>query len=103
VLNWLRSELLQANSQSAEPGTEDWGWYIDVTSGDASYMVGASADASEPAERVDWVIQVEKVRSLKERMLGRNLLAADDPLCALIERLVKAGEDNRDISVERER
>ena len=75
---------------------------MDVTSADGSYMVGASADASEPAERVDWVIQVERVRSLKERLLGRSLLAADDPLCVLIERLVRADQDNQDITVERQ-
>lgn len=103
VLNWLRSELVKAGYQATEPGTEDWGWYVDVTSADASYMVGASADASEPAERVDWVIQVERVRSLKERLLGRNLLTSDDPLCVLIERLVRDDENNQDITVARAR
>ena len=102
VLNWLRSELVKANYQVTQPSTEDWGWYVDVSSADASYMVGASADASEPAERVDWVIQVERVRSLKERLLGRSLLAADDPLCVLIERFVRADADNHDVTVERE-
>jgi hypothetical protein len=101
VLNWLRPELLKANYQATEPDTEDWGWYIDVSAADASYMIGASADASEPAERVDWVIQVERSRSLKERVLGRGPLAADDPLCALIERLVRADERNSDIAVDR--
>jgi hypothetical protein len=100
VLNWLRLELATANCQATAPATEDWGWYIDVTSGGTSYLVGASADASEPSDRVDWVIQVEKVRSLKDRMLGRNSLAPDDPLCVLIERLVRGDAGNSDVSVD---
>lgn len=100
VLDWLRTELLKAGYQATEPDTEDWGWYISATSGDASYMVGASADVSEPADRVDWVVQVERARSLTDRMFGRNALKADDPLCVLIERLVRADQHNSNISAE---
>jgi hypothetical protein len=40
---------------------------------------------------VEWVVQVHRARSMKDKLLGRNKLVAGDPLCALIERLLRAG------------
>lgn len=90
VLLWLRDELVRAHYQVTEPETEDWGWYVDVVGAEASYLVGASADATDGTPSVEWIIQVHKMRSLKDKVLGRNRMAPDDPLFALIERLVRA-------------
>ena len=49
ILKWLRAELAKAQYTATEPDTEDWGWYIDVTGNDGSYLVGASADAGSGA------------------------------------------------------
>jgi hypothetical protein len=73
-----------------EPDTEDWGWYIDVQGEGVSYLVGASADAESLTPDVEWVIQLHKHRSLKDKLLGQNKIAADDPLVVLIEGLVRA-------------
>jgi hypothetical protein len=102
VLRWLRSELTKAHYAATEPETEDWGWYIDVTANDASYLVGASADADGSTPDVEWVIQVDRHRSLKDKLLGRNKMAIDDPLVALIERILRADAQISDVSVERE-
>ena len=101
VLNWLRAELAKAQYASTEPDTEDWGWYINVEGGGASYMVGASADAEGSTPSVEWVIQVHRHQSLKEKLLGRNQMAVDDPLVALIERIVRADPDSSDVAVDR--
>ena len=93
VLRWLREDLVKAQYRVTEPDTEDWGWYINVEGADASYLIGASADAPDPTPTVEWVVQVHKHRSMKDKVLGRNKMAADDPLFALIERLVR--EDGR--------
>jgi hypothetical protein len=102
VLLWLREELLSAQYRVTEPDTEDWGWYIDVEGADASYLVGASADAAEPTPTVEWVVQVHKYRSIKDKVLGRNKMAADDPLFALIERLVRGDNSIEAVSVTRD-
>jgi hypothetical protein len=102
VLNWLREELAKAAYQSTEPDTEDWGWYIEVEGESGAYLVGASADAEGTTSEVDWMVQVHKRRSLKEKLLGRNRMAADDPLFALIERLVRADKRMAQVSVERD-
>jgi hypothetical protein len=90
VLLWLRDELAKAQYQVTEPNTEDWGWYIDVKSADASYLVGASADATDPTPPVEWIVQVHKNRSLKDKILSRNKLKGNDPLFTLIEKLIRA-------------
>ena len=102
VLTWLRAELAKAQYTATEPDTEDWGWYIDVTGNDGSYLVGASADADGSTPNVEWVIQVHKHRSFTDKVFGRNKMVADDSLAALIERIVRADPQISDVSVERE-
>lgn len=102
VLRWLRAELATSQYTATEPDTEDWGCYIDVTGNDGSYLVGASADADGSTPDVEWVIQVHKNRSMKDKLLGRNTLAVDDSLAALIERIVRAEPQISAVSVERE-
>lgn len=47
LLQWLREELRKHHFEVTEPDHEDWGWYVTVRTPDASYMIGASADAGE--------------------------------------------------------
>ena len=98
VLNWLRPELERAHYRTTAPSTEDWGWYMDVEGGGASYLVGASADAEDPNPERDWTVQVHKQRSLKDKLLGRGKMTPDDPLSTLIERIVR--EDGSIVQVE---
>lgn len=102
VLRWLRAELGKAQYVATEPDTEDWGWYIDVTGNDGSYLVGASADADGSTPEVEWVIQVHKHRSMKDKLLGRNTMAMDDALVALIERILRGDSQISEVSVDRE-
>jgi len=102
VLVWLRQELSTAGYKSTEPDTEDWGWYIDVEAGGASYLVGASGDAEGSTPDVEWTLQIHKVRSMKDRLLGRNKMASDDPLSALVESLIRADSRIEQISVDRD-
>jgi hypothetical protein len=103
VLRWLRESLGASGYETTEPAPEDWGWYMDAKGGGASYLVGASGDAAEDGTgRVDWTIQIEKHRSLKERITGGHRLGADDPLSAVIERLVREDAGAAEIEVDRE-
>ena len=102
VLIWLRAELAKAHYTATEPDTEDWGWYMDVAGNDGSYLVGASADADALTPDVEWVVQVHRHRSMSDKLFGRNKMAPDDPLAALIERIVRGDSQISDVSVERE-
>jgi hypothetical protein len=100
VLNWLRAALAGEDYRSTAPGTEDWGWYMDVEGPAGAYLVGASAEADGATTDVEWVVQVHRARSMKDKLLGRNKLSAGDPLCSLIERLVRADTQIELLSVD---
>ena len=101
VLRWLRAELAKAHYTVTEPDTEDWGWYVDVEAEGAHYLVGASADVESTTRDIEWIVQVHKHRSLKDKILGQNKMAADDPLVALIESIVRADPQISEVSVDR--
>lgn len=100
VLQWL-SERLKDPYRVTAPETEDWGWYVDVKAGGASYLVGASADAEGTSQRVEWTIQIHKHRSFWDKITGANKFTFDDPLSAVIERIVRADPNASDISVDK--
>ena len=102
VLEWLRPALAEAGYRSTEPGTEDWGWYMDAEGPGGAYLVGASADANGTATEAEWVVQVHRSRSMKDKLLGRNKLTTGDPLCSLIERLVRTEPGMELLSVDAE-
>ncbi len=102
VLAWLRGELQKNQYRTTEPDAEDWGWYMDAHGGDASYMVGASGDAETGTADVEWTIQVHKRRSAMDKIRGRNAMAADDPLSAVIERILHADSSVTGITVDTE-
>jgi hypothetical protein len=100
ILNWLRDKLISAGYEVTTPEPEDWGWYVHVNGRDGAYLVGASSDVDQPAPR-EWVIQIHRERSLKDKLLGRNKLAGDDALTARIETIVRDGGSAQDVQVDK--
>jgi hypothetical protein len=99
VLKWIQHQLAGAGFTSTEPSMEDWGWYMNVDGSGASYLVGATGEPNRPSPDVDWTIQVHKNRSLMDKVTRKNKLSKDDPLFALLERLVRSEPDFRGIGV----
>ena len=102
VLTWLGQELARNNWQATEPDYEDWGWYIDVTGHGSSYLVGASGEPETGSPSVEWMLQIRKTRTLKEKLLRRNQMTSDDPLVALIDQIIRAEREITQIEVSRE-
>jgi hypothetical protein len=100
VLGWLCEQLRNSPHQTTTPEAEDWGWYVDVSGAGASYLVGASADPAESGASIDWTVQIEKHRSLRDKITGANKMAADDALSALVEQILRS--DPAITDVERE-
>jgi hypothetical protein len=102
VLTWL-VDVLRANGYDAgEPDAEDWGWYVNVTGHDASYLVGASGESeSEGSTAIDWTLQIHRHRSFTDKLFGRNVHTADDRLSAIAERVVRAEPSFTNVSVDR--
>jgi hypothetical protein len=102
LLKWIQTKLQGSGYTATDPETEDWGWYIDVTGNDGSYLVGASGETDRQAIDVDWTVQIHKHRSLKDKLTGKNKMAPEDPLTALIEGFVRGESNFRDIHVEKD-
>lgn len=64
--------------------------------------MGASGEPEAPASEIDWTVQIHKHRSFKDKLTGRNKLAADDPLTALLESFVFSEQAMRAIIVDKD-
>jgi hypothetical protein len=102
LLQWLSSKLVSAGFKTTEPETEDWGWYIEVEGSAGEYLVGASGEPETRDADVEWTIQIHRCRSLKDKVTGKNKLAADDPLTVLVENVMRSEPDFRDIHVDKD-
>jgi hypothetical protein len=100
VLIWLREQLRIAGYEATVPEPEDWGWYMYLRCTGGSYLVGAGSDVDQ-AEPREWAIQIHRERSVSDKLFGRNRLAPDDPLSAVIEKIVRGNQYAKDVVVDR--
>lgn len=80
LLLWLRKEL-KGKVEITEPDAEDWGWYSELEWQENSYLIGVSAfyeEGDDPTAELEWVFQVDKYRSFKEKLFGKNKMAETD-------------------------
>lgn len=106
VLSWLIEKCLKHPIHCTSPEAEDWGWYIDVTDGDARYLVGGvcfSSPKDDPSESHEWLVQIDKKRSLLDILLGRNKLNAADVMVARIRDAIRAEPDFEKVEGQLER
>lgn len=104
VLHWIRERVLKGKYASSEPDAEDWGWYIEVDAGESGYLIGAGGEFEESDRKsgadLEWLIQIHKQRSIKEKLLGRNKLQDDDPFVAELVDALKGDPSFSDVQVE---
>jgi hypothetical protein len=98
LLLWL-AERLKGQTAVPKPQTEDWGWYVDIDWKGRPYMLGASASEEENGQR-EWVLQVVKHRTLKEKLLGKEKMTADDECSAHLMQLLKSEKAFSEVSID---
>ena len=98
LLLWF-AEKLKGEVVVPEPQTEDWGWYVDIDWKGRSYMLGASASDEENGQR-EWVLQIVKHRTLKERVLGKEKMTAEDECSTHLRRLLENEKAFSGVSVD---
>lgn len=98
LLLWL-AEKLKGEVAVPEPQTEDWGWYVDIDWKGRAYMLGASASDEENGQR-EWVLQIVKHRTLKERLFGTEKMVPDDECSAHLRRLLENEKAFSGVSVD---
>lgn len=80
LLEWLREEL-KGQLEISEPDAEDWGWYSELEYEGSKYLIGACAyfeEGDAPTTEIEWVFQVDKYRSFKEKIFGKNKMSESD-------------------------
>lgn len=98
LLLWLQERIGAAHTMTP-PDAEDWGWYSVLEWDNREYLVGASASDEEDGPR-EWVLQVDKIRSFGEKLLGREKMAPDDACVAYLMGLLAAEPAFRGIEVD---
>ena len=98
LLRWLR-EQAKPQLEITEPDAEDWGWYAFVEWKGRQYLLGSSASEEENGER-EWILQVVKQRSLKEKLLAREKMQADDDCAQFFQNLLEHEPSFKDVSVD---
>ncbi len=99
LLSWLR-ERAQPRVHLTEPDAEDWGWYSYADWNGRQYLIGASA--SEEEDEREWILQIDKQRSMKEKLLGREAMRNDDDCAAYFQSLLEAEPAFKSVSIDPE-
>lgn len=100
LLLWLR-ERSRLGVTVSEPDAEDWGWYSSVAWKGRSYMLGSSVSEDESGDR-EWILQIEKHRTVTEKLLGRAKMGKDDECAHYFQRLIMSEATFIGVSVDPE-
>lgn len=98
LLLWLKEHVAET-VQLENPDTEDWGWYTTIDWKGRSYLLGASAMESENGG-FEWVFQVDKNRTIKEKLFGREKMNKDDECLLFFKAVLSAEPDFKGVTVE---
>ena len=101
LLLWL-IDRARGSVPISPPDTEDWGWYSYADWKGRKYLVGACTyEPDENGER-EWVLQIEKLRSMKEKLIGSEKMSQDDDCARYFQQLLEREASFRDVSVDPE-
>lgn len=101
LLEWLREEL-QNQLSISEPEAEDWGWYSELEFEGNSYLIGSCAyfePGDDPTSEIEWVFQVEKYRSFKEKLFGKNKMSEADGCFVYFKELFEKHPDITEVTL----
>mgnify|MGYP000709869705 FL=1 len=98
LLLWLKDQVAET-VQLENPDAEDWGWYSNIEWKGRTYMLGASATESD-SSGYEWVFQVEKKRTIKEKLFGREKMAKDDECLLFFKSVFTAEPEFKGVTVE---
>ena len=88
VGEWIRDKLSEATIRTTEIEAEDWGWYCDVELEGQKYMLGFTRNEDEGDGPSEVVVQIEKHRSLMQRLRGQNGMTTDDRLVSKVRSII---------------
>ena len=84
LLDWLRQHV----PAMSDPSPEDWGWYSELSLDGRDYLIGSCAHESQDGDH-EWVLQIDKARSLREKLFGQAKMTTADPCFTLMHAVPK--------------
>ncbi len=95
VAAWLAGKLKAQGIEVTEPAQEDWGWYIEARHNGNAYFIGVGGNAEDESagNKGEWRLMVDKHRSLKEKLLGRNPMAENEAIIGILKRIIENEPD----------
>jgi hypothetical protein len=103
LAGWLRTKLLEQGIPTIEPDQEDWGWYIESTLDGNAYFIGIGGNPDEQSgdpNQGEWRISIEKHRSFRDKLTGKNQISRDEPIIAVVRGILEREEDFKNIRFE---
>lgn len=99
LLFWLIGKA-QGTVAICAPEAEDWGWYSYAEWKGRQYLLGASAGEEDQDGQREWLVQIDKLRSMKERLLGQARMLHEDECVRYFRNLLEQEASFRDVSVD---
>ena len=97
LLLWLKQKVAD-KVEITEPDTEDWGWYAEVDWNGRSYLLGAIAMEDTPPDFY-WVFQVDKHRTMKEIVFGREKMTREDECLRYFKAVLESEPEFRNVAL----
>ena len=99
---WLVSALSEAGIPADMICMEDFGWANQAAHGGISYLVCVAGNSDEDSNRPnfgEWHVMLERHRTFAQKLLGKNKIAASDPIVGKIVQVLRAAGFS-DVTVE---
>jgi len=98
LLLWLKDKVSDTVELDV-PDAEDWGWYSAIEWKGRLYLLGASAIENDTSS-YDWVFQLDKHRSFKEKILGKEKMIGSDDCLQFFKSVFDVEPDFRNVEIE---
>ena len=90
---WLVSALSEAGVDADVICMEDFGWANQADYQGVSYLVCVAGNSDEDPSRPnygEWHVMLERSRSFTQKLLGKNKIAASDPIVSKVTGALRA-------------
>ncbi|MCL1634149.1 hypothetical protein M2650_05820 [Luteimonas sp. SX5] len=84
---WLVEALAEAGVEADLVCMEDFGWANQAAFQGVDYLMCVAGHSEDDPARPDygtWHVMLERARTWKEKLLGKNKTSPDDPLCGTV-------------------
>lgn len=98
LLLWLK-EKVSETVEMDKPDTEDWGWYTLIQWEGRRYMLGSSA-MKNGDNSYEWVFQVDRRRSLKEKLFGKEKMTKEDKCLLFFKSIFDKEPEFKNVEIE---